>query len=180
MEKISRTIQKSAYIIIIRFSFSFCMHEAVRWCHQYYCRHSYSSYSRFRSGISFGKVSTRTHQISATIVSLVNKRKNKRFSKCLNIYCLRCSLREGTPDTFLARELVPGDIVILNVGDRVPADLRLFEAIDLTIDESSFTGETEPARKNTAPVLRPNGAHASNTNIAFMGTLVRCGKGKVT
>lgn len=89
------------------------------------------------------------------------------------------SLREGSPDTFLARELVPGDIVILNVGDRVPADLRLFEAIDLTIDESSFTGETEPARKNTSAVLRPNGAHASNTNIAFMGTLVRCGKGKV-
>lgn len=89
------------------------------------------------------------------------------------------SLREGTPDTFLARELVPGDIVILNVGDRVPADLRLFEAIELTIDESSFTGETEPARKSTAAVSRPNGAHASNTNIAFMGTLVRCGKGKV-
>lgn len=90
-----------------------------------------------------------------------------------------CSLREGSPDTFLARELVPGDIVYLNVGDRVPADLRLFEAVDLTIDESSFTGETEPARKSVASVLRPNGAHSSNTNIAFMGTLVRCGNGKV-
>lgn len=56
------------------------------------------------------------------------------------------SLREGTPDTFLARELVPGDIVILNVGDRVPADLRLCEAVDLLIDESSFTGETEASR----------------------------------
>lgn len=89
------------------------------------------------------------------------------------------SIREGSPDTFLARELVPGDIVLLNVGDRVPADLRLFEAVDLAIDESSFTGETEPSRKNTAPVLRPNGGHSSNTNIAFMGTLVRCGNGKV-
>jgi Ca2+-transporting ATPase len=89
------------------------------------------------------------------------------------------SLREGSPDTFLARELVPGDVVFLNVGDRVPADLRLFEAVDLTIDESSFTGETEPARKNVASVLRPNGNHSSNTNIAFMGTLVRCGNGKV-
>lgn len=89
------------------------------------------------------------------------------------------SLREGTPDTFLARELVPGDIVLLNVGDRVPADLRLFESVDLTIDESSFTGETEPALKNTAPILRPNGTHASVTNIAFLGTLVRCGNGKV-
>lgn len=88
-------------------------------------------------------------------------------------------MREGSPDTFLARELVPGDVVYLNVGDRVPADLRLFESVDLTIDESSFTGETEPARKNVAAVLRPNGAHSSNTNIAFMGTLVRCGNGKV-
>lgn len=89
------------------------------------------------------------------------------------------SLREGTADTFLARELVPGDVVLLNVGDRVPADIRLFESNDLTIDESSFTGETEPAKKNTDSVIRPNGAHSSNTNIAFMGTLVRCGNGKV-
>ncbi|KAJ8958969.1 hypothetical protein NQ314_006333 [Rhamnusium bicolor] len=48
-------------------------------------------------------------------------------------------LRDGTADTFLARELVPGDVVLLNVGDKVPADIRLFEAIDLTVDESSFT-----------------------------------------
>lgn len=96
-----------------------------------------------------------------------------------SLLLIYCSLREGSPDTFLARELVPGDIVFLNVGDRVPADLRLFESIDLTIDESSFTGETEPSKKSTASVLRPNGAHSSNTNIAFMGTLVRCGNGKV-
>lgn len=50
------------------------------------------------------------------------------------------SLREGRLDTFLASKLVPGDIIHLNVGDRVPADVRLFEAIDLCIDESSFTG----------------------------------------
>lgn len=88
-------------------------------------------------------------------------------------------MREGTPDTFLARELVPGDVVLLNVGDRVPADIRLIEANDLTIDESSFTGETEPAKKNIDSVIRPNGAHSSNTNIAFMGTLIRCGNGRV-
>lgn len=75
--------------------------------------------------------------------------------------------------------MVPGDVVLLNIGDRVPADLRLFEAVDLTIDESSFTGETEPAQKNTNPILRPNGSQSSKTNIAFMGTLVRCGSGKV-
>jgi len=52
------------------------------------------------------------------------------------------------------------------------------QAIDLAIDESSFTGETEPAAKTTAPVLKTNG-HTSKKNIGFMGTLVRCGNGKV-
>jgi len=88
------------------------------------------------------------------------------------------SLREGRVETFLARNLVPGDIVYLNIGDRVPADIRIFEAIDLAIDESSFTGETEPAQKSTAPLLKTNGL-TSKRNIAFMGTLVRCGNGKV-
>lgn len=86
-------------------------------------------------------------------------------------------VRGGQLESFLGRDLVPGDIVHLNVGDRVPADLRLFEAIDLAIDESSFTGETEPAAKITAPILKSNG-HTSMKNIAFMGTLVRCGNGK--
>ncbi|XP_044583033.1 calcium-transporting ATPase type 2C member 1 isoform X1 [Cotesia glomerata] len=86
-------------------------------------------------------------------------------------------LREGRVESFLARSLVPGDIVFLNIGDRVPADIRIFEAIDLAIDESSFTGETEPSQKSTAPLLKSNG-HTSKRNIAFMGTLVRCGNGK--
>ena len=91
------------------------------------------------------------------------------------------SLREGRLETFLARNLVPGDIVYLNVGDRVPADIRIFEAYDLSIDESSFTGETEPARKSIEVVLNVNNSknHTGMKNIAFMGTLVRCGNGKV-
>lgn len=86
-------------------------------------------------------------------------------------------LRESRVETFLARNLVPGDVVYLNIGDRVPADVRIFEAIDLAIDESSFTGETEPAQKSTAPLLKANGL-TTKRNIAFMGTLVRCGNGK--
>lgn len=87
-------------------------------------------------------------------------------------------MRDGHLETFLARNLVPGDIVHLNIGDRVPADIRIFDAIDLAIDESSFTGETEPAQKYVAPLLKTNG-HSVKKNIAFMGTLVRCGNGKV-
>lgn len=92
-------------------------------------------------------------------------------------------------ETFLARELVPGDIVYLNVGDRVPADCRLYETIDLSIDESSFTGETEPATKVSdilfnGSLTASNGTNAATKdhtkmrNVAFMGTLVRCGNGK--
>lgn len=77
---------------------------------------------------------------------------------------------------------MPGDIIFLNVGDRVPADLRIFEAIDLSIDESSFTGETEPAKKSSDVLSHVSGSgkhnHSTMRNIAFMGTLVRGGTGK--
>lgn len=83
----------------------------------------------------------------------------------------------------LANELVPGDLVTFGVGDRIPADLRLITAINLEIDESSLTGETHPASKNTPPCeashLRggETAALAERTCIAYMGTLVRSGKG---
>ena len=99
----------------------------------------------------------------------------------INLRVFIFSLRENRLDTFLARNLVPGDIVYLSVGDRVPADIRLFESIDLAIDESSFTGETEPARKSIEVLSYVPGSgknHSSMRNIAFMGTLVRCGHGK--
>ncbi|CAL8288175.1 unnamed protein product [Merluccius merluccius] len=88
-------------------------------------------------------------------------------------------VRDGRLEQLLARELVPGDTVCLSVGERVPADLRLFEASDLSVDESSLTGETTPSSKSTAPQPpASNGDIASCNNLAFMGTLVRCGKAK--
>uniref|UniRef100_A0AAY4ACQ8 Calcium-transporting ATPase n=1 Tax=Denticeps clupeoides TaxID=299321 RepID=A0AAY4ACQ8_9TELE len=88
-------------------------------------------------------------------------------------------IREGNLEHLLARDLVPGDTVCLSVGERVPADLRLFEATDLSVDESSLTGETTPCTKLTAPQpAATNGDITSRSNIAFMGTLVRCGKAK--
>ncbi|XP_059909324.1 calcium-transporting ATPase type 2C member 1 isoform X1 [Gadus macrocephalus] len=89
-------------------------------------------------------------------------------------------IRDGRLEQLLARELVPGDTVCLSVGERVPADLRLFEASDLAVDESSLTGETSPSSKTTAPQdpASNGGDLASRSNLAFMGTLVRCGKAK--
>ncbi|NXX16313.1 AT2C2 ATPase, partial [Podargus strigoides] len=86
-------------------------------------------------------------------------------------------LREGKLQHLLARELVPGDIICLSVGDRVPADLRLIEVTDLLVDESSFTGEAEPCNK-TDSVLLEAGDITTLSNVVFMGTLVRYGKGK--
>ncbi|KAG5635653.1 hypothetical protein H0H81_010523 [Sphagnurus paluster] len=95
-------------------------------------------------------------------------------------------LREGHTIHVLANELVPGDIVTFSTGDRIPADIRIVASIDLEIDESSLTGETEARRKNeqTCPFDNAHGiasgdpvALADRTCIAYMGTLVRNGRG---
>lgn len=77
-----------------------------------------------------------------------------------------------------AQMLVPGDIVILNEGNKVPADVRLFEETELEINESTFTGETKPAGKTTEIPEEENLAIADQNNMAFMGTIVTRGKGK--
>lgn len=89
--------------------------------------------------------------------------------------------------TTLANELVPGDIVSFSTGDRIPADIRLISAVDLEIDESSLTGETNARRKDVETCTSAangyaNGAvHeavalAERSCIAYMGTLVRNGE----
>ncbi|KAI8927779.1 PMR1-type calcium-transporting P-type ATPase [Entophlyctis helioformis] len=87
--------------------------------------------------------------------------------------------RNGHVTEILASDLVPGDVVVFSRGDRVPADVRLLEAVQLDVDESSLTGENEPMRKQTDEV-HATGAHLALTerrNVAFMGTLVRHGHG---
>uniref|UniRef100_A0A4W6DNJ9 P-type Ca(2+) transporter n=1 Tax=Lates calcarifer TaxID=8187 RepID=A0A4W6DNJ9_LATCA len=119
--------------------------------------------------------------ISITVVRrLFEYRSEKSLEELGKLVPPECHcVREGNLEHLLARELVPGDTVCLTVGERVPADLRLFEATDLTVDESSLTGETTPCPKSTTHQPgASNGDIASRANIAFMGTLVRCGKAK--
>ncbi|XP_013172447.1 PREDICTED: calcium-transporting ATPase type 2C member 1 isoform X1 [Papilio xuthus] len=116
--------------------------------------------------------------IVVTVAFVQEYRSEKSLEELNKLVPPTCNcLREGSIEHFLARNLVPGDIVHLNVGDRVPADLRLFESTDLAIDESSFTGETEPAVKTVLP-NKAAGGRVNKDNIAFMGTLVRCGNAK--
>jgi Ca2+-transporting ATPase len=72
-------------------------------------------------------------------------------------------------------DLVPGDVVLLQAGDRVPADLRLFEARNLHCDESALTGESLPVSKHTDP-LEHDLALADRKNQAYAGTLVTAGQ----
>ncbi|KAI1006848.1 Calcium-transporting ATPase 1 [Podosphaera aphanis] len=112
---------------------------------------------------------------------------------------------EAISTKVMAAQLVPGDLVLFTTGDRIPADIRVTKATDLTIDESNLTGENEPVRvtaeakntyssaiKSNTKVLEPvresfssgeniaagSSQSKNSSNIAFMGTLVRSGHGR--
>lgn len=87
-------------------------------------------------------------------------------------------IRGGREVEVDSRRLVPGDVVVLTSGSRVPADLRLFEATRLDINESALTGESVGVRKDTGPIRTAKPALGDLRNAAFMGTLVLSGRGK--
>lgn len=84
--------------------------------------------------------------------------------------------RDGKKIRVNSAELVPGDIVMLSGGDRVPADIRLLETKSLQIDESSLTGESVPAAKRPDP-LHADTVLADRVNMAYAGSLVTAGTG---
>ncbi|MFH7319694.1 cation-transporting P-type ATPase [Desulfurivibrio sp. D14AmB] len=85
-------------------------------------------------------------------------------------------LREGKRALIPAEELVPGDIVFLQSGDKVPADLRLLKVKELRIDEASLTGESIPSEKASEPVAT-EAAIGDRSSMAYSGTLVTYGQG---
>ncbi len=84
--------------------------------------------------------------------------------------------RGGAKRTAEAADLVPGDVVFVESGDRVPADLRLIEARSLSADEALLTGESLPVQKSTLPVMSDL-ALADRTSMLFSGTIVAAGQG---
>ncbi len=87
--------------------------------------------------------------------------------------------RDGHVHELSAVDLVPGDIVLLEAGDRIPADGRLIEAVNLQIDEAALTGESSAVEKDTAAMDGGDSppALADRTNVAYMGTAVTYGRG---
>jgi sodium/potassium-transporting ATPase subunit alpha len=84
-------------------------------------------------------------------------------------------LREGKERDVLAREVVPGDVLLLSEGNKVPADARLIETSDLKVNNAPLTGESEPISRSHEPFA---GELIESPNIAFAGTTVISGSGK--
>ncbi|MDY7039857.1 MAG: HAD-IC family P-type ATPase, partial [Chloroflexota bacterium] len=87
-------------------------------------------------------------------------------------------LRDGHQFTIPARELVPGDVVILETGNYVPADVRLIESVNLRVEEASLTGESVPVSKHADEVVSQDAVLGDRHNCGYMSTIVTYGRGQ--
>ena len=87
-------------------------------------------------------------------------------------------VRDGHVNPVPGRDVVPGDLVILETGHYVPADVRLVEGFNLTIDEAPLTGESVPARKRPDGLFGEDVTLGDRHNMAFMGSMVSYGRGR--
>lgn len=89
----------------------------------------------------------------------------------------RCKDRDCADLSIPTAEVVPGDVIVFDTGDRIPADARIFEAAALEIDEAMLTGESLPSAKTTEP-LEEYLPVADRVNLVYRGTVVTEGRGK--
>ncbi len=87
-------------------------------------------------------------------------------------------VRDGEEMHTAARNLVPGDVVLLLAGNRVPADVRLIESVNLQVEEAALTGESVPVEKHADTLPDPDLAVADRKNMAYAGTTVSYGRGR--
>ena len=88
-------------------------------------------------------------------------------------------IRDGRESEIPAAELVPGDLIILAAGARVPADGRIVESVRIRIDEAALTGESNSVSKVCEPLDEDNPALGDRTNMAFLGTTITDGRGRL-
>lgn len=87
-------------------------------------------------------------------------------------------LREGKETVIPAIKLVPGDIIALQEGEKVPADARIVESYNLSLDEAALTGESLPVDKTAGIISIPNLAVSEQTTMVFKGTYIMAGNGR--
>ena len=115
-----------------------------------------------------------------TILSLFQEFRAEKAMESLKHYIPEYTkvMREGKLQKLLVKDLVPGDLIILNEGDRVPADARLIEAFDLAVNNIPLTGESEPQQRTPYAETQTNGAYLDASNLVFMSTSIAKGQGK--
>ena len=119
--------------------------------------------------------------IVGTVAFVQEYRSEQSLEALTTLVPPRCHVVRGkVQDTVLAEDVVPGDVVNLRCGDRVPADCRIISCVGFSVDESSLTGEQDPKDKvqEALPDLHDKAEVTSKRNMVFMGTLVSTGSAK--
>ncbi|MHA1652123.1 MAG: cation-translocating P-type ATPase [Candidatus Helarchaeota archaeon] len=117
--------------------------------------------------------------LNAGIGTYLEYKSEKSLEALMKLSAPTAKVRRGREEKQIpANELVPGDILILEIGDKVAADVRLINAINLKIDESTLTGESVPITKTNLKLTKENLPVNDQKNMAFMGTIVTYGRGE--
>ncbi len=114
------------------------------------------------------------------IIGVAQELKAQKSLEALkNLSAPHCKvIRNGKIENIESKYLVPGDVVVLETGDNIPADLRLVETVNLKIQESALTGESVPVEKNADMTIDANVGIGDRVNLAFSSSLVTYGRGK--
>ena len=117
--------------------------------------------------------------INAVIGTVQEQKAEKSLEALRRMTVTHCIvLRDGVPSEIPADELAVGDVVLLDAGRIVPADLRLFETADLRVNESTLTGESVPVEKDANFLANADIPLGDQTNMVFQGTIVTGGRAR--
>ena len=118
--------------------------------------------------------------VNSITVIIQQFRAQKALDSLRQIAALQATvLRDGIQYEIPTKEIVPGDIVLLKQGDKIPADGRIIESVNLLIDEAPLTGESETVEKQGGLLEAVSLPLQKQSNIVFMGTYVNTGRGKI-
>ena len=114
------------------------------------------------------------------VIGVIQENKAEKSLEALQKLSAHVSkvIRNGKMEVIPAKELVPGDIVVLDTGDYVPADLRIIEAVNLKSQEASLTGESVPVDKKTEKIENTEVDLGDRDNMLFSSSLITYGRGK--